>query len=1297
MTAEIKNRNPYPGPRPFEREEQRLFFGREREARELRSLITAHRAVLLYAQSGAGKTSLLNAGLIPLLTKQGFEVLPVARVRGFEPEDIDLKGIPNIYVFNTLVGWAGDNVGPRSLVSTSIVTFLEEREHLMDEQGLPLPRVAIFDQFEELFTSYPGRWKEREDFFRQVAETLEADPLLRVLFVIREDYLASLDSYVDLLPERLRTRYRLRRLRADAACQAVERPLRDTEYSFAEGVASSLVQQLLNIRVTGTTGEVIETIGEYVEPVQLQVVCQSLWLNLPREVTVITSDHLQEFGNVQEALRNFYERAVETAKRETGVNESDLRGWFNDKLITPAGTRGTVFQGKEQTEGIPNSAVDVLEAQHIIRAEMRAGARWYELTHDRLIEPISKSNEEFERSEAQRRAKAQARARIARCLRRIAAALIAICIVMLAVIIMIYLSVFPQSLTVTFVDGSVTKHPDKARYKDGETVILEAVPTDGYSFVNWSGDLSDSNNPAVLVMDADKSVTATFVETYSLTVTSVHGSVVIDPNKARYSRSAKVTLKAESNAGYSFTNWSGDLDDSNNPDTLVMNGDKSVTANFDLMTYSLTTDANNGSVTKDPEKASYNYGETVVLEAVPIDGYSFVNWSGDLSDSTNPAALVMDEDKSVTPNFVLTTDLLKRYMLNATAVDGSVTKTPDKASYNDGETVILEAVANTGYSFTNWSGNLSGSNNRAALIMDADKSVTANFVALEAGDEVTNSIGMKLVYIPDGSFMMGSGDSAAQLSREYRRSESQFRDEFPQHKVRISEGFWMGQTEVTQGQYLSVMNAKPFSGLSYVKESVSNPAVNVSWDDAAAFCRKLSELEKNKGKTYRLPTEAEWEYACRAGTTTQYSFGDSYSSLCEYAWFESNAFNVGQKYAHPAGRKKPNPWGLYDMHGNVWEWCSDWYDENYYSNGPSVDPKGPLTGTYRCLRGGSWYSHMSRLRCSHREHRLAAPKLGSSEPSGLFGFRVVRQAKTTYSLTVKAVGGTVTKNPDKAGYTHGETVVLEAVANTGYSFKKWSGDLSSSNNRAALVMDADKSVTANFAQMTDSLKVYSLTVTSVQGSVVIDPNNNMYSSGATVTLTAIPNVGYSFLNWSGDLSGSTNPATLDMYTDKSVSANFVPNSVVTPPGFYIHNGCVKFEDREDVISKGPITLVRVCHGDYIYGIQLRYSSQVGSFFGLETRKYGLQVTEWPVPPGEQIVRVEGQIAKYGSGFLYVSRLQFITDKGIRSPWFGGKSGTPFVAADRNGLPLRTISGWANLRQHPSLKRAITSMTFDFGD
>ncbi len=213
-------------------------------------------------------------------------------------------------------------------------------------------------------------------------------------------------------------------------------------------------------------------------------------------------------------------------------------------------------------------------------------------------------------------------------------------------------------------------------------------------------------------------------QTYSLTITAADGTVTRSPDKASYEHGETVTLKAAPNKGHSFTNWLGDLSGIANPATLVMEADKSVIAGFAVKTYTLTATAADGSVTKSPDKASYKHGETVTLEAVPDKGYSFTNWSGDLSGGTNPATLVMDADKSVTAGLAA-----KTYTLTATAVDGSVTKSPDQAGYSPGETVTLEAVSNTGHNFTHWSGDLSGGTNPATLIMDADKSVTAGFAA----------------------------------------------------------------------------------------------------------------------------------------------------------------------------------------------------------------------------------------------------------------------------------------------------------------------------------------------------------------------------------------------------------------------------------------------------------------------------------------------------------------------------------------------------------------------------------------
>jgi WD40 repeat protein len=356
----------------------------------------ADHTVVLYAQSGAGKTSLLNAGVVPLLESESFKVLPFARVRGPLLDGVALNDVPNIYAFYALLSWAGEAIDPETLTKQTMAKFLATGERYLDKFGEPLPYVVVFDQFEELFTGHPDRWRDREDFFNQVNTALQSDPLLHLVFSVREDYIAQLESYADLLPKNLPTRFHLERMRPGAALAAIRNPLTSTGRQFAPGVADQLVEDLRKVRVESEVGETVTVIGEFIEPVQLQVVCQNLWADLPADVTTITPEHLQTFGNVNQALASFYERALKQATPLSGLNEEELREWFGQTLITPAGTRGTVYRGLRQTGGIANQAIDELEKLHLIRGEWRAGARWYELTHDRLIEPIQESNRQWQ-------------------------------------------------------------------------------------------------------------------------------------------------------------------------------------------------------------------------------------------------------------------------------------------------------------------------------------------------------------------------------------------------------------------------------------------------------------------------------------------------------------------------------------------------------------------------------------------------------------------------------------------------------------------------------------------------------------------------------------------------------------------------------------------------------------------------------------------------------------------------------------------------------------------------------------
>jgi formylglycine-generating enzyme required for sulfatase activity/serine/threonine protein kinase len=238
------------------------------------------------------------------------------------------------------------------------------------------------------------------------------------------------------------------------------------------------------------------------------------------------------------------------------------------------------------------------------------------------------------------------------------------------------------------------------------------------------------------------------------------------------------------------------------------------------------------------------------------------------------------------------------------------------------------------------------------------KDLSEKTITLDLG----NKVKMYLVLIPPGSFLMGDNDNNEQ------------RYEKPPHKVTITQPFYIGKYEVTQAQWEVVMGKNPSSHMH-----PQNPVENVSWDDCQVFLKKLEEKFSGTGAIFGLPTEAQWEYACRAGSTSQYCFRDSMETLADYAWFRSNS----DEDTHPVGKKKSNAWSLYDMHGNVAEWCADWYDPDYYEKSPAQDPTGPLSGTKCVLRGGNYFNNTLDCRAAYRSSD--APQ----SHSGLVGFRLI--------------------------------------------------------------------------------------------------------------------------------------------------------------------------------------------------------------------------------------------------------------------------------------------------------------------
>jgi YVTN family beta-propeller protein len=468
--------SPFQGPRPFSKSDRDWFFGRDEEAEEITSLILGHKCVLIYAKSGAGKSSLLNAKIIPELEEKGLSVLPVSRIGSALISKSLLAHNP--YMSNALEEIIKDDNLPIECkkIPTDItlsqflrqfVSINEEKNKNEKEEKKQKPYVIIFDQLEEIFNLYPDNWRlKQHSFFEQIASALAMDDIrLRVVLVIREDYVASLDPYSGILPEKLRQRLRIEPLTRDQAREAIENPLeKATNYyqdpnikeridfllstkvqigteqleskSLLEKVTHSgnkdryknksnignesnviipdnetillidkVINNLSSMRIETPEGKTTNKIGDFVEPIYLQVVCDKIWKKLIlSQRKDINPQFLENLSNVDNALEELYEDAINDADEASSkfevsswfnfVSKKDrIRNWLEKKLITPNDTRGSAYKDPIKKEEIPEEALKVLENRYLIRVDRRPSGRWYELTHDTLIKPIKMSNE----------------------------------------------------------------------------------------------------------------------------------------------------------------------------------------------------------------------------------------------------------------------------------------------------------------------------------------------------------------------------------------------------------------------------------------------------------------------------------------------------------------------------------------------------------------------------------------------------------------------------------------------------------------------------------------------------------------------------------------------------------------------------------------------------------------------------------------------------------------------------------------------------------------------------------------
>jgi hypothetical protein len=396
-------RTPFVGPRPIQKGE--LLFGRDNEVGDLVDLLFSERVALLHSPSGAGKSSLVNAGLIPALEDEYLHVLPVIRVNKETPAGAagqeELAHV-NRYVLSTVLSlWPAL---PDSMQSTpsSLAGMSLDRCLALHEEGLD-PReavVLILDQFEEILTLDPIDLDGKHEFFRQLGEALR-NPRRWALFAAREDYVGGLDPYVQPIPTQLSVRLRLDLLTLEAARQAIQRPrpaetdedLHLLTDNFTAQAAARLAEDLAQIRVQQPDGTRRLEAGLHVEPVQLQVVCERLWRQAQeRGESQVGVDALKEVGTVDEALAGYFAEKVEAIADPPDVPEWRIRHWFDHQLITAQGIRGQVMRGVGQSQGLENDVIEDLMDAYLVRQERRRGVTWYELAHDRLVDPIRSDN-----------------------------------------------------------------------------------------------------------------------------------------------------------------------------------------------------------------------------------------------------------------------------------------------------------------------------------------------------------------------------------------------------------------------------------------------------------------------------------------------------------------------------------------------------------------------------------------------------------------------------------------------------------------------------------------------------------------------------------------------------------------------------------------------------------------------------------------------------------------------------------------------------------------------------------------
>lgn len=641
-------------------------------------------------------------------------------------------------------------------------------------------------------------------------------------------------------------------------------------------------------------------------------------------------------------------------------------------------------------------------------------------------------------------------------------------------------------LTISTLGQGYVSPNNTGPYNYGDAVLLTAFPAVGWSFSNWSGSLIGSVNPAVVVITGNMSVTATFTQNaYTLSVfVSGSGSVNLN-NSGPYNYGDSVLLTAMPSTGWRFDHWSGDLAGSANPATLIIIGNMGVNASFVAINYTLTTSVSPsgaGYVSLN-NTGPYHYGDSISASAVSSVGWYFDHWSGNLVGNANPAILVILGNMSVTANFIENAYTLAV----STTGQGYVTLNNTAQYYNYGDAILLTAVPFVSWLFNHWSGNLTGTANPATLVMTANMSVTAIF---------TQNIYTLSV------FVSGNGSVSLNNSGPYNYGDAVLLTAVP--STAWSFDHWIGDLTGSANPTALSITGNMSVTATFVQ---SNYTLNIyTWGNGTVSLNNTGPYHYGDAVLLTALPDPHWLFNYWSGSlagTANPAVLVILGNMVVTAYFQKMVY-VLTVNVNGGGSVILNNSGPY-----------------FWGDVVQLTANASLGWNFQC-----WSGDLS----------------GTANPTTILinGNKVVNANFTVgqYALNVQVVGnGSVILKPNSAYYNYGDNVTLTAVASSGWSFNHWSGNLTGSSNPRYLYMYGNASVTATFVQINYTLTVHVIRL----GSVSLN-GTAPYHYGDTVLMVAVPNPGYGFDDWVGDLNSSSNPATLIITKNMDVTAWFVQNT-----------------------------------------------------------------------------------------------------------------------------------------------------------